>query len=439
MDAVMTDNTPPGARGLELLNWGYRIKRDPLKTYLELHEAFGDMAYMPWPGKPCLFVYHPDLIGYVLRENHTNYAKGDQYAELKPLLGEGLLTSEGELWRGQRREMARQFHPAAIDSYVEIITKLTGEKLRSVGSETDISKVYNRLALDLAGQIFFGADVDHFSESISSGLAYEMEKVNLRMRSAFAFPLRFPTPENLRRRRILARMESVVQEIMRNPDQSKANVLSSLLRSGDISPKQVRDEVLTLLMAGHETTSNLLTWVSWFLSLHPSWQGELFEELRATGKRARELHRKDLELLPKMKAVIDETLRLMPPVPAIGRMNRERDTLGGFELEAGVTVVAQPWVTQRDPRWWKDPRDWTPERFIGRVERPGDFTFFPFARGPRSCIGEELARTEAMLILATMIESYEWNLAPGFVPRPVHHLTLQSRNGLLIQLRRRSV
>jgi cytochrome P450 len=140
-----------------------------------------------------------------------------------------------------------------------------------------------------------------------------------------------------------------------------------------------------------------------------------------------------------MKAVIDETLRLMPPVPAVARMTINSDNIGGFEIDPGVTVVCQPWVTHRDERWWKEPRMWNPERFIGRPERKDDFTFFPFARGPRACIGEELARTEAVLILTSLVERYEWKLSPGFVPNPVHHLTLQSKNGMKVILKKRAV
>jgi cytochrome P450 len=427
-----------GPKGLELLRWGYRIKNNPLTTYQKMHEAFGDMVWMPWPGKVCLFVYHPDQISYVLKENHTNYSKGNQYDELKPLLGEGLLTSEGELWRKERRIMAKQFHGAAIDEYIKVISAVTTEKLNDLPvGEVDVSPVFNRLALDLAGQIFFGADVEHFSSSISQGLTYEMEKVNERMRSAFSFPLAFPTPENLRRRKILFDMDKVVEKIMSGPSDNKTNILSSLMKSGDLPKKQIRDEVMTLLMAGHETTSNLLTWVAWYLALHPSWQEEIRKEMDGTGKGVSEIGRADFLSLPRLKAVIDETLRLMPPVPAFARMTNETDVIGGVTVPAGVTVVCQPWVTQRDARWWKDPLTWNPERFIERQVLRDDCTFFPFARGPRACIGEELARAEAMLIVAALVQNFEWSLSPGFVPHPVHHLTLQSKNGMKIVLKKR--
>ena len=433
MEAVSS----PGA--WELLQWGMRIKKDPLKTYQELHHKFGDMAWMPWMGKRCLFVYHPDLIAHVLKNNHTNYSKGHQYKDLKPLLGNGLLTSEGELWREERRVMAKQFHQPAIEEYIKTISRITEKKLHFTDGEIDISREFNRLALDLAGQLFFGADVDGFSESISEGLNYEMEKVNARIRSAFAFPLSVPTPENRKRLKILKNMDDIVYGIMKNPSEGKTNVLSSLMKSGEIPSRQIRDEVMTLLMAGHETTSNLLTWITWYLALHPSWQNELREEILLTGKKASELTRNDFPAMTKMRAVIDETLRLMPPVPAFARMSKEPDIIGGFEIPAGVTVVCQPWVTQRDARWWKDPESWTPERFFGRTEKRDDFTFFPFARGPRSCIGEELARTETVLIMSSLIENYEWTLAPGFVPQPVHHLTLQSKNGMKLVLQKRGV
>lgn len=422
--AINQTKTLTGPRGLDLVRWGARIKNNPLKTYVDLHRAFGDMVWLPWPGKRCLFVYHPDHIAYFMKENHTNFVKGDQYKELKPLLGEGLLTSEGDLWRSQRRIMARQFHAPAIADYAKTILKLSEKQLDLTEGHHDVSVIFNRLALDLAGKIFFGADVDHFSELISKGLTYEMEKVNMRMRSAFSFPLVVPTPENLRRRWFLGGMEKVVREIMRNPGTGKTNVLSSLMKNENMPTRQIRDEVITLLMAGHETTSNLLTWITWYLALYPSWQKEIREEIKLQGKS------------PKLKAVIDETLRMMPPVPAIARMSVNPDVIDGFEIPAGVTIVAQPWVTQKDERWWKDPYTWNPERFIGRPERRDDFTYFPFARGPRSCIGEELARTETVIIMSVLLQRFEWTLEPGFVPEPVHHLTLQSKNGMELVLRK---
>jgi cytochrome P450 len=188
-------------------------------------------------------------------------------------------------------------------------------------------------------------------------------------------------------------------------------------------------------MAGHETTSNLLTWITWYLALNPSWQKKLRDELLSSGKKAQELTKSDFSRLPKLRAVIDETLRLMPPVPAFARMSKGKDTIGGFDIDAGVTVVCQPWVTQRDPKWWKEPLVWNPERFIGRPEKRDDFTFIPFARGPRSCIGEDLARTETIIIMSAFLERYEWSLVPGFIPQIVHHLTLQSKNGMKLKLK----
>lgn len=427
MEALITHNQLTGPNPWELLIWGLKIKNDPLRTYQEIHRTFGDMAWMPWFRKKCLFLYRPDLIGHVLKENNTNYTKGDQYNELRPLLGDGLLTSEGELWRKERRVMAKQFHQAAIDDYVMTIRTLSEEKLKLPEGEIDISHVFNSLALDIAGQIFFGADVDQFSEEISEGLKYEMEKVVDRIRSAVNFPLNVPTPENLKRRAILRKMDAVVNGIMENPANTRPNVLSSLMKSGEIPAKQIRDEVMTLLMAGHETTSNLLSWITWYLALYPSWQKELREELRESGGNPK--------LMPQFQAVMNETLRLMPPVPAIARMAIKDDVIGGFEVPAGTTVVCQQWVTQRDARWWKEPLVWDPNRFINRTERKDDFTFFPFARGPRGCIGEELARAETVLIMAEMVGRYEWGLKPGFSPRPVHHLTLQSKNGMKIVLK----
>jgi cytochrome P450 len=440
MEAVLNRPTKaPGPGPFELLRWGTRIKRDPLPTYEALQEAFGDYAWCPWPNKICLFVWDPEGIAHVLRNNHTNYEKTFQYEELKPLLGEGLLTSNGELWRHQRKIMAKQFHAGAIDEYMGPIQALTEGLLEALPEgELDVDDVFSALTLQIAGQIFFGAEVGPFTDVIGKGIVEETYDVSQKIRSAFALPLSLPTPANIRRRRRISAMQAVVESIIRG-DQSgrRENVLSKLVAAGDISHEQIRDEVMTLLLAGHETTSNNLVWTCWFLARYPEWQERILQELHTTGKPVRELGREELGGLTVLRSVVKESLRLMPPVPAFARTAIADDTVGGYHVPAGTTVVIQPWVTHRLERLWKDPLRFDPARFFERAERRDDCAFIPFARGARSCIGEDLAMVEASYILASLVEKFDWRLRDGFEPRPIHSLSLQSENGLLLELRRR--
>ncbi len=161
----------------------------------------------------------------------------------------------------------------------------------------------------------------------------------------------------------------------------------------------------------------------------------LQEELKTLGKPASQLTLEDLSELKTFRSVIQESIRLMPPIPAIGRRTLKPDVLGGYEIEAGVSVSFFPYVTHRDPRFWEEPLKFNPERFVNRKERKDDFTYFPFARGARACIGEELAMVESVLILANFVEGKTWTLEANFKPQPVHHLTLRSANGLSVRFR----
>lgn len=442
MEDIITDKKlPPGPKGFsELARWGKEIQKDPLPTYERMHREFGDLAYCPWPGKICLFVWHPKDIGHVLKDNHTNYHKTEQYEEMRPLLGQGLLTSNGELWRHQRKLMAKQFHASSIDSYATPIKLLIDRSLGHLTpGQVDIENFFKALTMEIAGEIFFGSKVDNFISTIGAGLEYESEIVNRRIRNPFNIPLYIPTPENIKRKFTIARMNKVVNKIMDEDQRNKPeNVLSKLVKDGEISRKQIRDEVMTLLLAGHETTSNNLMWTTWFLARYPQCQTAILDELNGLNKKASDLVRTDLPSLKVLRSVLLESLRLMPPAPVIARNNIEDDVIGGFHVPKDTSIVCQQWVTHRDERFWPDPTAYKPERFIDRPDKRDDYSFFPFARGPRACIGEEMAMVEACLILASMVERYSWKLKDGFEPIPVHHLTLQSRNGMWLELRSRN-
>jgi cytochrome P450 len=281
--------------------------------------------------------------------------------------------------------------------------------------------------------------MENFVGTIGKGLEYETEKVNKRIRSPFNIPLFIPTPENMRRRHTIKEMYQVVEKIMQEDQEGKPeNILSKLIKAGEINPRQIRDEVMTLLLAGHETTSNNLMWTTWFLARFPEWQFAILDELKEFGKKAQDLVREDLPKLKVLRSVLQESLRLMPPAPVIARNNIEEDIIGGYYVPKDTTVVCQQWVTQRDERFWPDPLTYKPERFIDRVDKRDDYSFFPFARGPRACIGEEMAMVEASFILASFVERFAWSLKEGFEPQPVHNLTLQSRNGMWLELSSRN-
>lgn len=441
MEAVLKNNLVPlpGPKGLELYKLGMKFQTDPLGTFFHIAQNYGDLVYCPWPNRSCVFIFHPDMIRRVLKENQTNYQKAAEYSHLKPLLGEGLLTSENEHWRNQRRLMAQEFHPESLAEYLPAIKKATEANLATVqtGNYFDMSTIFSRLTFSIAGQIFFGADVESFSGDVKSALDFEMERINKRIRRAWNVPNSFPCPENIKGKKAVRTLDNVVEEIIdHGPSSADQNVLSKLLAK-KIPIKSVRDEVMTLLLAGHETTSNTLTWTLWLLCTHPEWQEKLFEELKVMGKEAKDLTLEDLANLKVFKAVIYESMRIRPAIPTISRMSLDKDVLGDYEIPAGVSVQILPYITHRDPRYWENPEAFRPERFFNRLDRRDDFVFMPFARGARSCIGEGLAMAETTLILAYMVEAFKWELKPGFEPVAVHTLTLRSENGVVVKAGRR--
>ena len=426
-----------GPRGWELLRLGMLFQKNPLLAYDTLQADYGDMVYCPWPNRKCLFLFDPMAVKHVLKDNQTNYLKSAEYQHLKPLLGEGLLTSENEKWRKQRRIMAKEFHPASIDQYTPKIHQKITEALKNIETQQqtfDISLLFSSLTFQIAGDVFFGANVSDFSDKAREALEVEMERINKRMRRAINLPFIVPSPENCQGRNAIGSLNKVVKDIMGREKSEDSNVLQKLQNSTPpLKTKTIRDEVMTLLLAGHETTSNLLTWAIYGLCQHPQWQEHIRTELKYHQKQAANLTRTDFDKMVHLRAVVQETLRLYPSIPIFSRTAKEEDVILGHKVEAGVSVLISPWNIHRSSKYWSEPLAWKPERFLVNAAEKNDFTFIAFARGARSCIGEELAMIEAMMILAHLVEKNHWQLAPDFTPHATQHLTLKSENGMLVK------
>jgi cytochrome P450 len=440
-----TVQNAPGPRGIELYTMGYLFQKRPLYVWNLMKESFGDVIYAPWKNRNSLFLFHPNDVRYVLKDNHTNYRKSKEYQQMEPLLGEGLLTSEGELWRRQRRIMAKEFHSSKIDQFLVSIHQSTQTKiaqLSEVKAPLDITTEFNALTFEIAGSLFFGSKLEGQSHIAQSSLYTETERVNARIRRLWNFPFSFPTGENIRGNKAVKNLRGIVSGILNNANhEEKSNVLSKLVSYKDengqrLPTKLISDEVMTLMLAGHETTSNGLSWASFLLAEHPQWIMKLREELKEYGKTPEELTKEDLTKLPLLDAVWKESLRLYPPIPILSRQTLEEDVIGGFKVPAGVSVQCCPYITHRDERFWNQPNTFMPERFVDRVISRDDCTYFPFAKGPRACIGEELANVEGLLILSYMTHYFDWGLKKGFKPQPHHHLTLRSENGMWLNLKK---
>lgn len=425
------------------------LLRHALDFSVEMRERYGDVVSVPSLIGRVTLIFHPDGVRHVLQENHRNYNKDiPDYRVLSLLLGKGLLTNDGESWLQQRRLMQPAFHHdriAALGSIMSDTTLAWLEQLETrglveTGAPLDILQEMSSLTLSIVCKALFGADLP----------ASDLERVgraltiaNRLLSEAFYLPglLTLPTPQ--RRRLFAARRElyAVVDEIVRqrrDSSEQRGDLLAMLLEARDaetgegMSDEQVRDEVLTLLLAGHETTANALSWTFYLLAQHPDVTATLREEYRRV-LQGRPPAVDDLPHLAYNRMVIEESMRLYPPAWALGRHGLQEDEIGGYVIPRGAYVLVMQYVTHRHPGFWEQPDAFDPERFSAeRAAGRARFAYFPFGGGPRLCIGNQFALTEAQLILAAILSRYQVRLEPGarVVPEPL--VTLRPRGTLLM-------
>jgi cytochrome P450 len=423
-------------------------QRDPLRFALAMTQQYGDIArvrFLSWPG---YLVNHPHGVKHVLEENQRNYTK-DVYTLkfFRPFLGNGLLTNDGESWLHQRRlvqpALHRQ-HMAALGTLVTGATDAMLEHWRGFAGSAeplDISTEMMRLALRITGLALFNIDLSNEVDAVGQAFAT--------VRALLSDYLYVPfTSLNRRVQTTVRKLDTLIYGIIdkhRRQGTDAGDLLSLLLSARDqetglgMDDRQVRDEVVTLLLAGHETTATMLAWTWYLLSQHPEVEHHLHIELdEVLGGQLPTVER--LVDLPYTQMVIKEALRLYPPVFYLGRKARSDDEISGHAIPAGSMILLCPYTTHRHPDFWEqpevfDPQRFTPERSAGRPH----YAYFPFGGGPRLCIGQHLAMMEAQLILATIAQRYRLQLVPGHPVEPELSLTLRPRHGLPMTISRLSI
>jgi cytochrome P450 len=424
------------------------VQRDPLGMLRDGFRDHGDVVRLRFGTTRALLLAHPEHIGRVLHDNHRNYDKHNvDYAVLRRLLGNGLLTSDGEFWRRQRRLMAPMFHRQRVAGFCNLMVNSTLEMLERwdamarSGESFDIAAEMTRLTLPIVAKALFSADVSDDAEAIGAALT----EVN-RQLGEFSLLDMFwmiPTPRKRRFRAAVQTLDEVVGKIIdarRRATHRNEDLLSMLLDAVDeetskgMTPRQVRDEVLTLLLAGHETTANALAWTWYLLARNLAAENKLHDEIASTlGERAPGAP--DLPQLRYTRMVIEESMRLYPPAWAISRNAIGEDEIGGYPVRPRTNIIICSFVTHRHPSFWEEPERFDPERFSSeRSQRRPDFAYLPFGGGPRICIGNAFATTEAQLVVATIAQRYRLRLVPGH-PVELHPLiTLRPRHGIRMTL-----
>ncbi|MEI1277218.1 cytochrome P450 [Leptospira venezuelensis] len=436
-------NLPPGVFGIRALPYVSKLAKDPIGFFQVMQSKFGNSARFGLRQVVFHLITQPEDIKRVLQENNQNYHKGVFYKELGRILGKGLLNSEGEFWKKQRKLIQPSFHKQRISEFVEIMaqeTEKTSENWKKISS-LDISKEMMRLTFAIVGRTLFRTEVESYAARIEHSLKIALELVTKRITKIFPLPFSWPTPDNLKLKRALKDMHSVVDELIAERKKNPSNDLISMLlevrdeETGEtMSESQVRDEAITLLLAGHETTANALSWGFYLLSKHPEICEKVREEAnRVLGNKTPTLE--DVQKLTYTRKVLDEVLRLYPPAWVIERTAMGPDNIGGYDVETGTNISICIFNIHRNPDFWENPDKFDPDRFDEErsVDRP-KYAYLPFGGGPRICIGNIFALTEATLILAMLVKNYKFQTDPNHpvVMEPL--VTLRPKYGILLNI-----
>lgn len=437
----------PGPPTLRFLLNLSRFRKDALGGFFQSALEFGDIVRYG-----SLFVSHqlshPDHIQQVLQANVSNYRKGRGYNILKLSLGEGLLTSEGALWQRQRKMTQPSFQGQQVASFTGTMAEnalaMLGrwESHAAQGETFDVVPDFMRLTLNIAAQVLFTTNLEADAESIRRTLDIGRDYSVDRAWSIFPPPLSVPTPRNRAYRAALANIHGIIDRIVaerRRAPARIADLLTMLMEARDengapMSDKQLRDEVITLLTAGHETTTLVLAWTCFLIGTRPEVMERMVAETAFLSGRAPVYE--DLMKLRYSRMVVEESMRLYPPVWTLARTAVNEDEIGGYRIPARSEILIFPYITQRHPNWWQEPDVFRPERFApeNSAARPR-YAYLPFGAGPRTCIGLNFAMTEILLVLAMMLQRFRLKLAID--PAAVHaepSVTLQPRPGVPVRL-----
>jgi cytochrome P450 len=387
-------------------------------------------------------VNHPDYVREILVANQGNFTKSRALQRAKILLGEGLLTSEGEHHLRQRRLVQPAFHRERLAGYASAMSKcaVRARERWQAGSAMDVSVEMAQLTLSVVAKTLFSTDIESEAPEIGAAMTSILQLFKFLLLPFSEYLDKLPLPYVRRFEKARARLDATIYGLIRErrkSGQDTGDLLSMLLLSQDeddrtvrMSDEQVRDEALTLFLAGHETGANALTWTWYLLSQHPEVEQRLHAEIdHVLQGRPPELA--DLPQLRYAEMVLSEALRLYPPAWAIGRRAKDKFTLGEFEIPASSICIVSPYVVQRDPRWFPDPEKFDPGRWKpeARDARP-KFSYFPFGGGARVCIGERFAWMEGVIVMAAIAQKWRFRLEPGQRVEPSPLVTLRVKNGL---------
>ncbi len=446
---MSTQSHPPGPKGKPVVGNLLEFRRDPLGFLLTAARDHGDVVHLQFGPQGIYLVNNPDYIRDVLVTNNRNFIKSRGLQMAKRFLGEGLLTSEGEFHRRQRRLSQPAFHRQRMNAYAKVMAEygaMTRDRWQN-GETLDIAQEMMRVTLAIVGKTLFDADVESEAAEIRTALTDIMQLFN---RVTSPFPnllMKLPLPSNFRFLKARKRLDATIYRIInehRATGADRGDLLSMLLMAqdeegdgGSMTDLQLRDEAMTIFLAGHETTANALAWTWYLLARHADVEARLHEEID------RELEGRlptadDFARLKYTEMVFAEAMRLYPPAWTMGRQALSDYRIDNYTVPAGSIILMSPWVMHHDERYYPDAFTFDPERWTpaSREARP-KFSYFPFGGGPRVCIGEGFAWMEGVLLIATIAQRWRMRLAEGEKVEPRPMITLRPRRGIRMTLERR--
>lgn len=435
---------PPDFIGGHLLS----LRRDSLDFVLRSMQDYGGLVHIKFHKYDAYLVTEPDLVQQILTRDNRIWHKSIVYKQiLADYLGDGLIVSDGDHWKRQRKLMQPAFHINRINAYAQTMVDYTAQMLSewADGQVRDLSEEMMKLTLFIVGKTLFDADLKEASGQIAVALEHMLQDIIVESRELIPLPAWVPTPLRMRKKRTIAMLEEAVMPIIeqrRKNLEDHGDLLSMLLlaqddEGGGMTNDQVRNEALTLVLAGHETTANTLTWTLYLLSLYPEVEAKLQAEVDQV-LQGRAPNLSDLAHLPYTEMVIKEGMRIYNPVWSIGRQNIEATTLAEYPIGKRSTAIIPIWAMHRNPKFFPDPERFIPERFSPENESQlHKYAYLPFGGGPRVCIGNSFAMMEARLILASIVQRYRFSLVNGHKVEPEPLVTLRPRYGMKMQLHAR--
>jgi cytochrome P450 len=413
-----------------------KFRRDPLKFFTETQRTYGDLARFTFGPQQIFLVSHPDWIEDILVNSAKKFQKGVALQRAKRLLGEGLLTSEGKAHLKQRRTIQPLFHRQQVQRFAEAMVKHAVRWRDSVepGATIDMTHEMAALTLAIVGETLFSSNVQSDADEVRDALTAAVQSFGIAFLPGLEYFEKLPLPMFVRVRKARERLDAVIHRVIadrRKGDENHADLVSMLLAARDpenpdeqgMSDAQIRDEAMTIFLAGHETTANAMAWTWHLLGSHPAAEARLHDELTAV-LDGRIPTVEDVMKLEYTRAVVAESMRLYPPAWTMGRRAIEDHAIDGHTIEKGSLVIMSQWISHHDPRWWSEPDRFNPDRWSEKSDRP-KYAYFPFGGGSRICIGESFAWTEAILLLATIAQ--RWRFKAGTAPTLEPRITLRPK------------